>query len=210
MTRMLQVPRSRGAVSGLLLVLLGLWGALIPLVGPYFHYAYTPDTAWTFTAGRIWLEIVPGVVTILGGIILLASASRPVAMVGAELAAVAGAWFALGTVLSPIWPAASTLNPGSPIGTTTLMRQLEHLVFFTGLGVVIVFVAALALGRLMVVGIRDRELALGREATREPAAAEPDSVADDTAPVGTTTAGTTRPGRGSLHSFGRWLVARRS
>jgi hypothetical protein len=210
MTRMLQVPRSRGAVSGLLLVLLGLWGALIPLVGPYFHYAYTPDTAWTFTAGRIWLEIVPGVVTILGGIILLASASRPVAMVGAELAAVAGAWFALGTVLSPIWPAASTLNPGSPVGTTTLMRQLEHLGFFTGLGVVIVFVAALALGRLMVVGIRDRELALGREATREPAAAEPDSVADDTAPVGTTTAGTTRPGRGSLHSFGRWLVARRS
>jgi hypothetical protein len=210
MTRMLQVPRSRGAVSGLLLVLLGLWGALIPLVGPYFHYAYTPDTAWTFTAGRTWLEIVPGVVTVLGGIILLASASRPVAMVGAELAAVAGAWFALGTVLSPIWPAASTLNPGSPAGTTTLMRQLEHLGFFTGLGVVIVFVAALALGRLMVVGIRDRELALGREATREPAAAEPDSVADDTAPVGTTTAGTTRPGRGSLHSFGRWLVARRS
>jgi hypothetical protein len=82
--------------------------------------------------------------------------------------------------------------------------------FFTGLGVVIVFVAALALGRLMVVGIRDRELALGREATREPAAAEPDSVTGDTAPVGTTTAGTTRPGRGSLHSFGRWLVARRS
>ena len=206
MTRMLQVPRSRGAVSGLLLVLLGLWGALIPLVGPYFHYAYTPDTAWTFTAGRTWLEIVPGVATILGGIILLASASRPVAMVGAWLAAVAGAWFALGTVLSPIWPAASTLNPGSPAGATTLIRQLEHLGFFTGLGVVIVFVAALALGRLMVVGVRDRELALGREA----AAAEPDSLGGDTTTVGTTTASTTRPGRGSLHSFGRWLVARRS
>ena len=29
MTTMLQVPRSRGAVSGLLLMLLGLWGALI-------------------------------------------------------------------------------------------------------------------------------------------------------------------------------------
>jgi Fe2+ transport system protein FeoA len=174
---MLQVPRSRGAVSGLLLVLLGLWGALIPLVGPYFHYAYTPDTAWTFTAGRTWLEIVPGVATIIGGIILLASASRPVAMAGAWLAALAGAWFALGTVLSPIWPAASTLNPGSPAGTTTLIRQLEHLGFFTGLGVVIVFVAALALGRLMVVGVRDRELALGREA----AAAEQDPFVDDTA-----------------------------
>ena len=67
MTSMLQVPRSRGAVSGTLLVLLGVWGALIPLVGPYFHYAYTPDAAWTFTAGRIWLEIVPGAATFLGG-----------------------------------------------------------------------------------------------------------------------------------------------
>src|SRR2546421_6721212 len=118
MTRMLQVPRSRGAVSGLLLVLLGLWGALIPLVGPYFHYAYTPDTAWTFTAGRTWLEIVPGVVTVLGGIILLASASRPVAMVGAELAAVAGGRFPPGTGVSPGLPPAGTLNPGSPARTT--------------------------------------------------------------------------------------------
>ena len=124
MTTMLQVPRSRGAVSGLLLVLLGLWGALIPLVGPYFHYAYTPDKAWTFTAGRTWLEIVPGVAVFLGGLILLVSASRPAAMTGAWLAAAGGAWFAVGTVISPIWPVASTLNPGSPAGTTTLIRQV--------------------------------------------------------------------------------------
>jgi len=68
MTTMLQVPRSRGAVSGLLLMLLGLWGALIPLIGPYFHYAYTPDVAWRLTAGRLWLEIVPGVAVVAGGV----------------------------------------------------------------------------------------------------------------------------------------------
>ena len=231
MTRMLQVPRSRGAVSGLLLVLLGLWGALIPLVGPYFHYAYTPDAAWTLTAGRVWLEIVPGVATFLGGMILLASASRPLAMFGAELAAAAGAWFALGMVIIPLWPAARTLDPGSPASVTTALRQLEHLGFYTGLGVVIVFVAALALGRLTVVGVRDAALA-----ERAAPAAEPEPVAADaaaTGPIsrgtttgtgtatrdattaGTTTAGTTtaratgtgRPG--SLQTFGRWLVARR-
>jgi hypothetical protein len=202
MTSMLQVPRSRGAVSGTLLVLLGVWGALIPLVGPYFHYAYTPDAAWTFTAGRIWLEIVPGAATFLGGIILLSSATRPMAMVGAELAAVAGAWFALGTVLSPLWPAASTLNPGSPAGNTVLMRQVEHLGFFTGLGVVIVFIAALALGRLTVVGVRDARLADGRGEV----VAEPEPVAAET----TSTTTTESSGQGSLHSFGRWLVARRS
>jgi hypothetical protein len=233
MTRMLQVPRSRGAVSGLLLVLLGLWGALIPLVGPYFHYAYTPDSAWTLTAGRVWLEIVPGAATFVGGIILLVSASRPLAMFGAELAAAGGAWFALGMVIIPLWPAASTLDPGSPAGATTVLRQLEHLGFYTGLGVVIVFLAALALGRLTVVGVRDARLA-----ERGAVVAEPEPVAADataTRPIragtttgttttgattGTTTTGTTTKDAttarasgtgqpGSLHTFGRWLVARR-
>src|SRR5262249_6136313 len=185
----MRVPRSRGAVSGLLLVLLGVWGALIPLIGPYFHYAYSPDTAWTLTSGRTWLEIVPGAATILGGIVLLVSASRPVAMAGAGLAAAAGAWFALGTVLSPIWPAASSLNPGTPVGTTVLIRQLEHLGFFTGLGVVIVFVAALALGRLMVVGVRDARLADRSAAVAEP---EPAAAGTTTTTEPITTTGTTR------------------
>jgi len=206
MTTMLQVPRSRGAICGLLLVLLGVWGALIPLVGPYFHYAYTPDIAWRFTAGRVWLEIVPGAAVFVGGVLVLLSASRPVAMFGAGLAAAGGAWFALGTVLSPIWPAASTLNAGSPVGTTTVIRQVEHLGFFTGLGVVIVFVAALALGRLTVVAVRDAQLA-----TRDIAPAEPEAVAADR----TTTTTTARANideltRQPLHTFGRWLVARRS
>jgi hypothetical protein len=217
MSRMLQVPRSRGAVSGLLLALLGLWGALIPLVGPYFHYAYTPDSAWTLTAGRIWLEIVPGAATLLGGIILLASASRPLAMFGAELAAAAGAWFALGMVIIPLWPAARTLDPGSPAGTTTALRQLEHLGFYTGLGVVIVFVAALALGRLTVVGVRDARLADRGAAVAEPepAAAGTTTTTEPVTTTGTTTARATgaratdtgRPG--SRQTFGRWLVARR-
>jgi hypothetical protein len=45
MAGMLRVPRSRGALNGALLVLLGIWGGLIAFVGPYFHYAYTPDKA---------------------------------------------------------------------------------------------------------------------------------------------------------------------
>lgn len=192
MTTMLQVPRSRGAVCGLLLVLLGVWGALIPLVGPYFHYAYTPDTAWKLTAGRVWLEIVPGAATFVGGVLLLISASRPLAMFGAGLAAAGGAWFALGTVLSPIWPAASTLNSGSPAGTTILLRQVEHLGFFTGLGVVIVFVAALALGRMTVVGIREARRAALAEVPPEPEP-EPEPVAADTATTAETSTTSSQP-----------------
>lgn len=103
MTGTLRVPRSRGAVSGLLLVLLGAWGALIPFVGPYFGYAYTPDTAWAYNSGRLWLSILPGAAAFIGGLILLVASVRPVAMAAAWLAALGGAWFAVGTALSPLW-----------------------------------------------------------------------------------------------------------
>src|SRR5947208_15316707 len=93
MTAMMRVPRTRGAGSGLLLVLLGAWGALIPFVGPYFHFGYTPDTAWTWTWGRFFLEVVPGVAVVFGGLILLICAFRPVAMFGAALATAAASWF---------------------------------------------------------------------------------------------------------------------
>ena len=59
MNGMLRIPRSRGALSGVLLILLGAWGGLIPFIGPYFHYAYTPPSAWSYTPGRFWLEILP-------------------------------------------------------------------------------------------------------------------------------------------------------
>src|SRR4029450_3073359 len=58
MAGMLQMRRSRGAFSGFLLMLLGLWGALIPFVGPYFDYAYTPDKAWTYNTGRLRLGLL--------------------------------------------------------------------------------------------------------------------------------------------------------
>ena len=171
MAGMLRVPRSRGALSGALLVLLGLWGGLIAFVGPYFHFAYTPGTAWTYTSGRLWLEILPGIATALGGLILLASRVRPVAMFGAWLAALGGAWFAVGRVLSPVWNAHGTVALGTPIGGT-LTRALVELSYFTGLGVIIVFLAALSLGRLTVVGVRDARLS-ERAAEEDAAVTEP-------------------------------------
>ena len=159
MAGMLRVPRSRGALSGFLLVLLGLWGGLIAFVGPYFHFAYTPDTAWYYSAGRLWLEILPGAATFLGGLILLGTRTRPVAMFGAWLAALGGAWFAVGRTLAPLWNSSGAMAVGTPIGSTALIRALEEISFFTGLGVVIVFLAATSIGRLSVIGVRDARLA---------------------------------------------------
>ena len=191
MAGMLRVPRTRGALSGALLVLLGLWGGLVAFVGPYFHFAYTPGTAWTYTSGRLWLEILPGIATVLGGLILLASRVRPVAMFGAWLAALGGAWFAVGRVLSPAWNSHGTVALGTPIGGT-LHRALVELCYFTGLGVIIVFVAAMSIGRLTVIGVRDARLserAAGDEApATEPAAPAADPVVYER-PVGERTEG---------------------
>ena len=153
MAGMLRVPRSRGALNGALLVLLGVWGGLIAFVGPYFHYAYTPDKAWTYTTGRLWLEILPAAGAILGGLIVGGSASRPAAIFGAWLAALSGAWFALGGLFSTLWTIGG--STGQPVGDN-LHRVVEQIGFFTGLGVVIVFLAAVALGRFTVIGHRER------------------------------------------------------
>jgi hypothetical protein len=150
----LHMPRSRGAVSGLLLVLLGIWGGLVPFVGPYFGYAFTPDLAWHFTWGRFWLEILPAAATFLGGLTLLGSANRVSGHLGAWLAAAGGTWFVIGQQVSRLWndgaPAA-----GMPVSASTLGYVAEWIGFFTGLGVVITFLAAGALGRMSVVGARD-------------------------------------------------------
>lgn len=167
-----RVPRSRGALTGVLLILLGIWGALVPFVGPYFHYAYTPNSTWVWTSGRLWLEVVPGAVTFLGGCMLLTTANRAVAVLGGWLATAAGAWFVLGPLLATLW--GGTWAPlGTPVGLHT-RQVLEQIGFFSGLGAVILILAAHASGRLSVRSVRDVRAADRRHAamteTTEPTA----------------------------------------
>jgi hypothetical protein len=176
MTGTLRVRRTRGALSGVLLVLLGLWGALIPFIGPYFHYAYTPDKAWDYTTGRLWLEILPGLAVLVGGVFVLGSRHRLVGVFGAWLAAAGGAWFAVGGLVAAHWT--SLPSAGSPVGGATRM-VLEQIGFFTGLGVAIAFLAGLAMGRFTVVAARDIVTAEPAEVP-EPAE-EPEPVAEEPA-----------------------------
>jgi hypothetical protein len=153
----LHMPRSRGAVSGLLLIILGVWGALIPFIGPYFHFGYTPDPAWAWSTTRAWLEVFPGATTALGGFLLLVSGNRATAMFGAWLAVIAGAWFIVGRTL------ASTLrlgDIGQPIAATDAKRAVLDIGYFSGLGALIVFLGGAVLARVTVRTARDLEYAL--------------------------------------------------
>ena len=148
----LRMARSRGAASGFLLILLGVWGALIPFVGPYFDFAFTPDQEWTWTIARGWLEVLPGAAAVAGGLLLLVSGNRATATLGGWLAVLAGAWFVVGRAFASVLAIGDV---GTPVAVTDGKRIVLELAYFYGLGAVIIFLGAVALGRVSVRSVRD-------------------------------------------------------
>ena len=150
----LSMPRSRGAASGILLILLGVWGAAVPFLGPNFDFGFSLGQSWS--SGRWWLEVLPGLVTVIGGALLFLSRNRVTAMLGGWLTVVAGAWFVVGRAFAgPL----GLGDVGSPVADTDTKRVWLELSYFYGLGALIVFLGALALGRLSVRTLRDVEYA---------------------------------------------------
>lgn len=166
----MRMPRSRGAASGLLLIALGVWGAVAPFVGPQFGFGYNDSGDWTAAHG--WLEVLPGAVTVVGGVLLLASRNRVTAMLGGWLAVLAGAWFVVGrAVAGPL----GLGDVGAPVASTDTQRLWLELSYFHGLGALVVFLGAAALGRVSVRTARDVEYA--RRTIVEPSDAEPSTGA---------------------------------
>jgi hypothetical protein len=166
--RALYMPRTRGALTGLLLILLGAWGALVPFFGPNIDWAYMADPAWTWTTAKGWLEVLPGAAAAVGGLLVLMSGNRASAVLGGWLAVAGGAWFVVGRAF------ASTLgigDLGQPIASTDLKRALLEVTYFTGLGALIVFLGGAAVARLAVRHARDV------------VATEPAPVAGETVPA---------------------------
>ena len=172
------MPRSRGAASGFLLILLGIWGAAAPFIGHSLDFAFSPSQEWS--AARGWLEVLPGAATVVGGCLLLLSRNRVTAMLGGWLTVVAGAWFVVGrAVAGPL----ALGDVGAPVASTDSQRLWLELSYFNGLGALIVFLGAFALGRLSVRTLRDVEYARRPVATVEHApedmtTTEPVSAAD--------------------------------
>lgn len=155
----LRVRRSRGMVNGVLIVLLGLWGALIPLIGPSFDFGYTPDETWAFTDGQWLLEIAPGAAAVLGGLMLIVASDRATGTIGGWVACAGGAWFVIGPVLTPLWDDDGDFL-GEPLGATKSGDNsgeivAEQLALFFGVGLLIVFLAATAAARFSVRGVGD-------------------------------------------------------
>ena len=169
----MRVPRTTGAFSGILIVLLGLWGALIPFIGPSFHYAFGGFQSWHYTSQRLWLCIVPGAVAVISGIMLLRATTRVGGLTAGWVALAAGVWFAVGPTVSLRWHH-TIYAIGTPAGGYT-RQMLEWVGYFYGLGAAIIGLAAFAMGRYF----------SRPQIVEEPVVAAEVATAEEAAPVAT-------------------------
>jgi hypothetical protein len=146
-SRAMRLPRTTGAFSGMLIVLLGLWGALIPFIGPYFHYAFGGYQTWHYTSQRLWLCIVPGAVAVIGGLMLLRASTRVGGLTAGWVALAAGVWFAVGPSVSLLWHH-TIYAIGTPAGGDA-RQVIEWVGYFYGLGAAIIGLSAFAMGRFV-------------------------------------------------------------
>lgn len=130
--------------SGLIILIAGLWGGLIPFLGPVFHFTLGPDHAWRWTTGRLWLDVLPAAAAVFGGLILMGGGPRLSGRFGALVALAGGIWFAVGPDVSMLWNHGVS-EAGAAHGHHTITRMLEFLTLHSGIGVLITALAAYSL-----------------------------------------------------------------
>jgi hypothetical protein len=133
---------------GFLLVALGVWGAIVPFVGPEFSYPFPAGSdigSWEWSETTWRLSLLPGIGAVYGGLILLGllGSVRIAPAVGALIALASGAWFVLGSEFSRLW----TTPPPDGTGSDWMVIA-TNLGYHEGLGLAIVALSALALGML--------------------------------------------------------------
>src|SRR6266536_3038323 len=99
----------RAIPFGLLIALLGAWVIAAALVGPMFNFGFFNDTSWQFSAKQWETELIPGIVAVIGGLMLMMP-SRGGGALGALLAFAAGGWLIVSPILYPLW-ASGTIHP---------------------------------------------------------------------------------------------------
>ena len=170
----MRISRKTGAMTGFMLIVLGLWGGLVPLIGPYFGFAFGSHATWDLTMNRFWLDVLPGAAVVLGGLMLLWSGHRLSGTVASWMAMAGGAWFAVGPAFSRLWEH----GPG-PIGVPLFghTRQTFELIgYFYGLGVVVMGLAAFALGRFVSRPALIEEPVVADEMATQPLVTQPEPV----------------------------------
>lgn len=165
-----RVPRRIGRLRGMLVILIGIWAAVAPQVGPAVDFGHTPDETWALTQGQVVLQILPGLLAVGGGMVMMLATRRKLGSFGGWLATAAGAWFIVGPVVTASWDGGDFI--GQPLGSeggqaTTSRAVLEQLAFLSGVGVLLIVIASSAATRFLVHEMEDAFNADGERQLRE-------------------------------------------
>lgn len=107
------------ALTGLLAVIVGAWGAVAGYIGPYFGFRPVHAQVWVGSWQNGLLHLAPGAVAAAAGLMLLAMgpARRSVRggafLLPALLLLAAGAWFVIGPVAWPTFHSGAAFNPAA-------------------------------------------------------------------------------------------------
>jgi hypothetical protein len=162
-----RVPVGRLGSVGVLMLLVGAWGGIIPFVGPVFGYSADGASSWHWNLSHALLWLAPGAAAcvaaaIVLGLVPFAAIDRGgpgVAIVG-FFAVACGAWFVIGPVAWPV------LYSSTPVFVhSSPLRELGYQVGYAfGPGVLLAAVGGITIGW----GLR------GRHPVPEPGALTPD------------------------------------
>lgn len=132
--------------AGLLTLLVGAWGGIVPFVGPLFGFSGDGSGAWKWNLPHALLSLAPGAAAVIAGLLVMAAGGtlyRPGGLkLGGLVAALCGAWFVIGPVAWPVLEHARMFVGASP------MRELAYWVGYSlGPGTLLAALGAFVLGR---------------------------------------------------------------
>ena len=186
--------RSGGSAAGLVVVgvvtmLLGIWGALVPFIGPTFSFSADGSGAWTMTWAHFWLAVLPGAVAFVSGLLMLLAAPRIVngsgralLLLAGLLAVLAGAWFIVG----PLSWAAVSASAAYFVSARPLRELAFQIGYSFGPGIIVLVTGGYALGWSAVASSRSREArGMATSSVVAPTVLTDDAVVNEAAPATT-------------------------
>jgi hypothetical protein len=130
-------------VPAVLLMVLGAWVFLAPLVGPYFSFGFDTSSKWRFTSDHWLLSLAPGIALFAAGL-LMTVRSRAIGWLAGLIAVAAGVWLVIGPTLHPTWSS----HVFSPLPGGEWKTAARWIGDFYGPGALAIYLGAQAQGLL--------------------------------------------------------------
>lgn len=130
-------------VPAVLLMVLGAWVFLAPLVGPYFSFGFDTSSKWRFTSDHWLLSLAPGIALFAAGL-LMTVRSRAIGWLAGLVAVAAGVWLVIAPTLHPTWSS----HVFSPLPGGEWKTAARWIADFYGPGALAIYLGAQAQGLL--------------------------------------------------------------